>query len=143
MRYPFAKIILLIGFLLMFCLHAFTQVPKTVFGRITTQNLVPTGVATANSAVEISLSDHQRLTFQVTGTYTGALSVQITVDGSTWETIASATALTNMVTGTQSATVTSAVQDVFQVGVAGCSKVRVTGLAAMTGTALITMKVTN
>lgn len=110
----------------------------TATGTITTQNLVPAGVATANSAVEITLSGAAAMAFQVTGTYTGALSVQTTVDGTTWVTTGG-TPILNENTGGLLATVTSALQSVFKVECAGALKARVTGLSAMTGTATVTM----
>lgn len=112
----------------------------TASGTITTQNLVPAGTATAGSAVELVLVNQSTLSIQVTGTYTGALSIQTTVDGTNWATISDATAITNISTGAQAATIASATQAQFSCAVEGLAKVRVTGLAAMTGTATVTMK---
>lgn len=54
-----------------------------VTGTITKQNLVPAGAATAGSSVSAFLTDGaSSLAVQVTGTYTGALSLQGTVNGS-------------------------------------------------------------
>lgn len=112
----------------------------TATGTITTQNLVPAGVATAGSAVELELGNQSALSIQITGTYTGVLSVQTTVNGTTWITISDATSLTNYATGVQSATIASATQATFTLGVEGIAKVRVTGLAAVTGTATVFLK---
>lgn len=108
-------------------------------GTITTQNLVPAGTATASSAVEITLLGASTLGIQTIGTYTGALSVQVTVDGSNWVTL-SGTPIINVNTGGYLATITSALQSVFQVEVGTFLKARVTGLAAMTGTATISLR---
>lgn len=113
-----------------------------VSGNITTQNLVPAGVATANSAVQsLSINDYSTAMIQVTGTYTGALSLQGTVDGTTWVTFGGVP-LVNINTGVNSATIASAVVGIFQADVSGCQSVRITGLAAMTGTAVVTIKLT-
>lgn len=115
----------------------------TASGTITTQNLVPAGTATANSAVAITTSDKGTISAQVTGTYTGALSLQGTTDGTNWVTICSsscANAFTRATTGAQTATIGSGVQDIFVIQAAGFTQVRVTGLAAMTGTATVTLR---
>lgn len=108
-------------------------------GTITTQNLVPAGAATAGSAVEITTNGAPTLMVQVTGTYTGALSLQITVDGVTWVTMAGVP-LINLNTGGYLAAITSALQSVFQADVSGAIKARVTGLAAVTGTATVSLR---
>lgn len=144
------KIILAVTFLLNYLL-SFTQTTTelsnilsaqsaTATGTITTQNLVPAGTATAGSAVEIVLVNHSMASIQITGTYTGVLSVQSTVDGSNWITISNALALKNLITGVQSATIASATQSQFGLSTDGFAKIRVTGLAAMTGTATVTIK---
>ena len=107
---------------------------------ITTQNLVPAGAATASSAVTLVMGSGQRgATIQVTGTYTGALSVQGTVDGTTWVTLGG-NFISNLNTNALSATIASATQGMFQVEVAGLAQIRVTALAAVTGTATVTIK---
>jgi len=106
---------------------------------ITTQNLVPAGAATANSAVALSPAGRSGLTIQVTGVYTGALTLQGTLDGVVWVTIGG-TPLLNVATGAGSATIASATQGIFQAECAGFSQVRVTALAAVTGTAVVTMR---
>lgn len=111
----------------------------TASGTITTQNLVPAGAATASSAVEITLTGASTIAIQVTGVYTGALSLQVTADGSTWVTLAGVPLL-NLNTGGYLAVVTSALASVFQAQVAGFVKARLTGLAAMTGTATVTLR---
>jgi hypothetical protein len=114
----------------------------TVSGNITTQNLVPAGTATAGSAVEIStINGIDNVSVQVTGTYTGALTLQGTVDGAVWVTFGGVPFL-NVNTGIQLATITSALQSIFQTDCAGFTKVRITGLAAITGTAIITLRAT-
>jgi hypothetical protein len=114
-------------------------VDATASGNITTQNLVPAGVATAGSAVEIAISGHATLSIQVTGTYTGALSLQGTVNGTTWVTVGGVP-LQNVNTGAASATIASATQGIFLADVSAYSSVRVSGLAAMTGTATVSLR---
>jgi hypothetical protein len=112
---------------------------ETATGNITTQNLVTNGNATAGSAVEIGLLGHGVVAIQVTGTYTGALSVQLTNDGSRWETVTAAH-IVNAITGVGTATIASATVGIFRFGAAGFFRLRVTGLAAMTGTASVTLR---
>jgi hypothetical protein len=110
----------------------------TASGNITTQNLVPNGTATAGSAVEINLNGSIQLCIQTTGTYTGALSVQVSNDGSRWETI-TATKIINAA-GANAATIASGTVGVFECTVGGFTKARVTALAAVTGTAVATLR---
>ena len=116
-------------------------------GTITTQNLVPAGVATANSAVELELGGkYNFLGIQVTGTYTGALSVQFSVDGTNWITVGGTVvgnSIEDVTVGTALATIVSAAQGIRRIRCTGMNKVRVTGLAAMTGTATVTLLATN
>ena len=118
------------------------QVTQYNAGNITVQNSVPNGIATANSAIEISLNGASTLSIQTTGTYTGALSLQVTNDNSRWETVTS-TSIVNMLTGAYVSTIASATIGVFQVEVGGFLKARITALAAVTGTAVITLRSSN
>ena len=111
----------------------------TATGTITTQNLVPAGVATTGSAVSIDLDSKGTVTIQVTGTYTGALSAQITTDGTNWITPTN-TVFKNMVTGANSATIPSASVGIWQIEVIGHAKFRLSALAAVTGTATIALR---
>ncbi|WP_448510960.1 beta strand repeat-containing protein [Immundisolibacter sp.] len=114
-------------------------------GNITTQNLNPAGTATAGSAVELTLSTGYSIALvQVTGTYTGALSLQYTVNNTDWVTHATGNdpAFFNLNTGLAAFTIGSGTTGIFKIPVAGATKVRITGLAAMTGTAAITINAT-
>jgi hypothetical protein len=111
----------------------------TATGTITTQNLVPTGAATAGSTVSIDLDSKGTVTIQVTGTYTGALSAQITTDGTNWVTPTNAV-FKNMVTGANSATIPSASVGIWQIEVIGHAKFRLSALAAVTGTATVALR---
>lgn len=111
-------------------------------GNITTQNVgAPNGNAvTAASTVSLVLSGSvDTASIQVVGTYTGALSVQVQLDNATWVTLSGNTSIINAATGAQSATIASAAQGVWQVDVSGFLGVRVTALAAVTGTATVTI----
>lgn len=110
-------------------------------GTITTQNLAPnSGAATALSAVEILLTDEMdTAAIQVTGTYTGALSIQASIDGVNFVTLGGNQALTNVATATQIANIASAVVGIFQVDVSAFQRLRVTALGAQTGTATVTV----
>lgn len=111
----------------------------TAAGSITTQNLVPAGAATAGSAVEIVLNGAASLAVQTTGTFTGALSLQATTDGAVWVTVGG-TPFLNVNTGGYLAAITSALQSVFQADVGGFTKARITALAAVTGSAAVTLR---
>jgi uncharacterized protein YwbE len=116
-----------------------TVASDTASGTITTQNLVPAGAATAGSAVEITLNGAPTIAIQTTGTYTGALTLQATVDGAAWVTVGGSPFI-NVNTAGALATITSALQSVFQAEVGGFVKARITGLAAMTGTATVSLR---
>lgn len=105
-------------------------------GTISTQNLVPTGTATAGSAVEVLTNGAACIGVEVSNTYTGALSLQGTIGGVTWET-AGGTPFTKRSTNATSATIASGGTGNYVVSVQGYYKVRITGLAAMTGSAII------
>ena len=111
-------------------------------GTITTQNLVPAGAPTAGSAVTLTPAGRGGLIIQVTGTYTGVLSLQGTVNGTDWITFGG-TMLLNINTGALSATIASATVGIFQAECSGFNQVRVTGLAAMTGTATVSLRASN
>lgn len=113
----------------------------TASGSITTQNLNPaTGIATAGSFVAVTgLNSAGDASIQVTGTYTGALSVQVSVDNVNW--ITAGGGILNYNTSAQTATIASAAVGIFQVGVEGVQAMRVSALAAVTGTAVVTIRV--
>ncbi len=120
-----------------------TLTDTAVTGNITTQNLVPAGTATAGSALlSGDLNGMSAIAVQTTGTYTGALSAQVTVDNATWVTLGG-TPFLNVNTGVYSATIPSAATAVYQLDVAGYRQVRITGLAAMTGTAVVSIRASN
>lgn len=127
---------------LLLCQPTPAQQPSFATGSITTQNLVPAGAATTGSAVELFTPNAAGVAIQVTGTYTGALSVQVTNDGTNWVTLAGATVVYNVASAASAATITSAQVGVFAVNTTGVVKTRVTALAAVTGTAVVTMRTT-
>lgn len=111
---------------------------------ITTQNLSATGDCTAGACVVVDMTSKGGASVQVSGTYTasGGLSLQRTVNGSTWETITSNAFIP--VGGTGTATITSAATGTW--GLSGCvgfRYCRVTALGAVTGTATVSVFTTN
>lgn len=112
----------------------------TASGTITTQNSVPAGTATAGSAVEITLNGLSGLTVQISGTYTGALSLQVTTNGTTWVTAAGLPINQVGTTAQYLAAIASASTGIYQVNVGGFLKARFTALAAVTGTATLSMQ---
>jgi hypothetical protein len=112
---------------------------NTATGTISTQNLVPAGTATANSTVEITLGAGQNtLAIQTVGTYTGALTLQGTVDGTNWVSFAG-TPILNANTGLWLATITSALQSVFFAKCSGFTKMRISANAAVTGSVVVSI----
>lgn len=107
---------------------------------ISTQNLNATGVATALSAAVLDMTKLQCDTaaIQIVGTYTGALTPQVSNDGVNWVTLGG-TPLVNQNTGVGSATIPSGTQGMYQVDVAGFRYFRIVALAAVTGSAVVTM----
>lgn len=108
-------------------------------GTITTQNLAPTATATAGSAVVISPNSVGTVTFQVNGVYSGALSVQVTVNNGTWFTLGGAS-IYSVTANTFASVIPSAGNGVFSVSAAGVQGMRITALGAVTGTATITVR---
>lgn len=116
---------------------------KTYSGNITIQNTgAPTGNAvTANSTVTCPLAEgaFDTAAIQVTGTYTGTLTVQVTVDNTNWISLTGAQSLTTVASGVQVANISSASVGMWQLDVSGFTGVRVTALAAVTGTAVVSI----
>lgn len=111
-------------------------------GAISAQNTgAPLGNnVTQNSTVICSLAGgYDTATIQVVGTYTGALTVQGTLNGVVWVTLSGANSLTRVESGTQSANIATATQGMWQLDVSGFSAVRVTALAAFTGAANVSI----
>jgi hypothetical protein len=123
------------------------QALNPVTGTITTQNLVAAGDCTPGSCVEIDVTGIASVTVQTKGTYTGALSAQVTTNRKDWVTECSSSCtstFTRRTTGVATATITSGEEDIYQVQFAnGAKRLRITGLAAVTGTANITIQPSN
>lgn len=116
-------------------------------GNITTQNLVPAGAATANSAVELDLGGaFNTVGIQVSGVYAvSALSVQYTIDRTNWITVAGTVvgnSIEDITVGTAAATIAAAAVGIRRIRSAGMGKIRVTALGAITGTATVTLVAT-
>jgi len=103
---------------------------------IVTQNLAATGDATAGSALQILTNGASSLGLSVKGTYTGALSLQGTIDGINWTTVGG-TPFLNRGTNASSATITSGTTGSFLANVNGWYKVRIVALGAVTGAATV------
>lgn len=109
-------------------------------GNITATNSNPnTGTPTAGSTVAVSPLNGQGVaTVQITGTYTGALTFQVTADGVNWLNQSYATSIT----GTPSivSAVTSAQTGEFQANVVGQTGFRISCNGAITGSAAVTIR---
>lgn len=109
-------------------------------GNITVVNSnLNSGAATAGSTVMVGpLSGEGTLAIQVSGTWTGTLIAQGTIDNTNWVSLGS---VTNIATGAQSANIASASTGIWQVTCGGMYYVRVTASAAVTGTAVVSVRV--
>lgn len=108
---------------------------------ISTQNSNPTsGTPTANSTASIDLKDalQQDVSFQVLGTYTGALTPQVSNNNQNWTTLGG-TLVIPEATQTAAATVASGGVGVYRVQVRGHRYFRLSANAAVTGSALVDM----
>lgn len=122
----------------------------TVIGTITTQNLNPTtGTATPGSFIKLADRNSStyreamgRASVQVSGTYTGALTPQISNDGLTWVAVGP-NMVFNVNAGTYAQTIASGSVGVFNVFVGGAKYFRLSANAAVTGTATITINGTD
>lgn len=112
----------------------------TASGSITTLNLnLAAGAATAGSTVALStFSMFGSASIQVTGTWTGTLQPQVSIDGTNWINIGPK--LLNLNTGIYSSFIVSASIGIFQTDISANGNFRVTASAAMTGTAVVTIR---
>lgn len=120
-------------------------------GSITTQNLNPTtGVPTPGSFLQLAASSEagnfnyselDSAVVQVTGTYTGALTPQMSQDGTTWVAVGPST-IQNVGTGAYTQTIASAAVGAFSINIAGYRYFRISANAAVTGTAVVTINAT-
>lgn len=116
-------------------------VDTTASGNITAANSnLNSGTATANSTVATStLNGVSTADFVVTGTFSATLYAQVSVDGgTTWASLNSSTAITNLNTGAQTSSVTSAGN--YQVVIPAASIFRVTAQAYTSGTAAVSIR---
>jgi hypothetical protein len=105
---------------------------------ISSSDVTASGTITAiTQNVAISTVGKSVVDIQVTGTYTGALTPQITVDGTNW--IALST-IRNINTNAIAATIASATQSIFQAEISGSTQFRIIANAAVTGTATIILR---
>lgn len=110
------------------------------YGDITTQNLTPTADPTLGSAVTLTPANGPMALVTVTGVYTGVLSAQITGDGVTWLTLSETGTFTPVNGGASTPTIASAATGLWRVPLTGYVGLRISGLAAMTGTARVTIE---
>lgn len=111
---------------------------------ITKQDSAASGTITAtNGNVAVACTGKGTVSIQVEGTYTGALTPQARVNPTgAWVTLTGATTLIKE-TGGYSATIASAQTGIWQVDVTGYAEFRLIGLAAVTGTATVSLRSTD
>lgn len=114
--------------------------PEYVQGVITANNLNQAGDATPGSAVEVDVSDAATATIQITGTHGGAKSLQATVDGVTWVTIAATNTIRNEASGAVASSIASGATGLFSVDVTGFIRARISAPSTgTTGSATVTI----
>lgn len=109
-------------------------------GTITATNAnANSGVPTANSTVTLSSVGTAGLVVaQVTGTYTGPLTLQTSVDGTNW--VTARVPIMAFATGQTNQYIPTGNTGTYQFNCAGMPYVRLTALGAVTGTATVTMR---
>jgi hypothetical protein len=115
---------------------------NTGSGSITVQNTNATGAGTPGSFVMPqfpTLVEAAFITVQVTGTWTGALSIQETLDGTNWY---SNGVITPISSATAAATIPSAAPGIYTASIVGAKQVRVSAQATFTGTAAVSLATT-
>lgn len=93
-----------------------------------------TGAPTASSAASFTFDSEDSVRVMVTGTWTGTVQIEVSLDGGTTWAVAGAHQ-----TGTAYVTATFAANFAGVVNVAGCTNFRVRATAAWTGTATVTV----
>lgn len=93
-----------------------------------------TGTPTAGSAVALAITGESAFSVDVSGTWTGTLTIERTVDGATW------TDIGVFVAGTQQMTKTLTANGAFHGNASAASSVRLRATAAMTGTAAVVIR---
>lgn len=104
---------------------------------ITAQNLVPTGAATAGSAAAFfGFTGQGTFMFQISGTWTGKLTAQGTINGNTtvWNNLVG---LIDLQTNTPIDAIPSGGVGFYAINAPGVYNIRLTALGAQTGTATI------
>jgi hypothetical protein len=105
---------------------------------ISSSDVTASGTITAiTQNVAISTVGKSVVDIQVTGTYTGALTPQITVNGTNWISLST---IRNVNTNAIAATIASATQSIFQAEISGSTEFRIIANAAVTGTATIILR---
>jgi len=111
----------------------------TASGTINILNLNSTGTATPGSAVVSgTMNNAGDTTIQVTGTYVGTLTVQVSQDGVSWFQDQGIISITS---GVVSATIPANSTGVYQVGVEGCRYMQVEASAWTSGSASVIFRV--
>lgn len=122
------------------CAFAADPAPPFSSASIITQNLVSAGDATAGSCGLLTTQGWGVAGVEVSGTYTGALSAQGTVKGTTWTTLAPTPFVPTTAQTTPTATIGSGATGSWTLGVAGYKTIRICALGAVTGQADIVLQ---
>jgi hypothetical protein len=117
-------------------LEAAQQTSNTYLQQLTSVNTATGTITAIGNSVAVPVVTKTTAIFQVSGTYTGNLSVQATLDGTNWTTLGG-TGVLNLGTRAFTAGVPSATTGLFQMKVAGFTQVRITALTAVTGSASV------
>ena len=111
----------------------------TASGTVNILNSNATGAATPGSAVVSgAMNNAGDTTIQVTGTYVGTLTVQVSQDGTNWF---QDQGVINITTGAITTTIPANATGVYQVGVEGCRYLQVEASAWTSGAAVVIFRV--
>lgn len=120
---------------------------NTNSGTINTQNASPTGVATANSAVAVSTVGKSVFAVQVSAnTLNQPLTIQCTIDGNTWVSRTASTSISTTTTNSffnLTTNIATGTTGIYAATVDGCTQMRVSENAAVTGSATVFVNATD
>jgi hypothetical protein len=100
----------------------------------TTSGTITTNVAGQGNTVDVDVTSYCAAGIQVTGTWTGTLTFEATVDGTNYGPIGATPAV-----GGLGVTTTTTANGIWSENIAGWLAIRVRATAAMTGSAVVTI----
>lgn len=109
-------------------------------GTITAANATPTGVATANSTVEISADGAAFIAMNLSGTFSSNMTVWGTIDNVTWFQITTVFSVSSINQNYQTAFNASNINIPYLIPCVGCLKVRVSASSIASGSVTVNLR---